>query len=191
MAIIKDGAAGYTAGVNAQNQLLTHSVTFEGTVDAADRGLAWNLNTGDITVTGDSTLMYIKNNQATDFFIERIVIAIGDGITATDYPHINLLKNPTGGDLLTDETPIDINQNRNFGFSDDFSGLAYKGKTGGTVTGDDGSIAQIMINKSGSSIVPVNYILPRQAGAAITLTLNGTGSALIYAAIVGYYHNHS
>ena len=191
MAIIKDGAAGYTAGVNAQNQLLVHAVTFDGTVDAADRGLAWNLNTGDITVTADATLMYLQNNEDTDFFIERIVVAIGDGITATDYPHINLLKNPTGGNLLTDATPIDINQNRNFGFSDEFGGLAYKGKTGGTVTGDDGSIAQIMIQKAGSSVVPVNYILPRQAGVAITLTLNGSGSALIYAAIVGYYHNHS
>ena len=190
MAIIKDGATGFTAGVNSANQLLTHAVTFSGSVDAASRGIAWNLNTGDMTITADATLMYIKNTSKEEFFIERLVVAMGDGITYTDYPHVNLLKNPTGGDVITDETDIDMNQKRNFAFSDKFSGDVFKGKVGGTVTGGDGSIAQIMIDKNGSSIIPVNYILPEQASMVIDLTLNGSGSAEVYAAIVGYYHNH-
>ena len=46
MAIIKDGSAGYTAKVNAANQLSVLSVQASVAQDSAVNGEAWNLNTG-------------------------------------------------------------------------------------------------------------------------------------------------
>lgn len=188
MAIIKDGSAGFTAGVNSHNQLQTHSVSLPAGVDATELGKGWNLNTGQMTITGDGSIMYIKNTEEASFTIEAIAFAFGDGITFTDFPNVHLEKNPIGGTIITDATPLDMEQNRNFSYSDDFGGLAYKGGTGKTLTGGDGHVAEFMLNKTGRSFFNLNFVLPKQSSLGIELHLNGSGSATLYAAVIGYYH---
>lgn len=187
MAKIEDGkGSGKEAQVDSQNRLRTHAVTESESLHASEEGTSYNLNTGLISISGDATLMYYKNTGIKDFLVEAIAIASFDGITYSDKPYITLIRNPTGGDLITDATPLDQNQNRNFGSTDTLAGLAYKGKVGGTVTGGE-DIALLQTPTSGRSFFTTNFVLPKGSSIAIKLTANvSSGSANLYCAIIGF-----
>jgi hypothetical protein len=187
MAIIKDGAAGYTAKVNRKNQLWTHAVTLPAAQESESEGNAWMLTTSVLTITNDATIGYLKNTTDLEFIVEGIVINMGSGITYTDQPIIEVYKNPTGGDVISDALPMGLLQNRNFGFSDTFSGDVFSGKVGGTLTGGDGIMAKSIILKEGRTVLPANFILPKQASIGAKLIINGTGSASMFASISGYF----
>jgi len=187
VAKIEDGkGSGKEAQVDSQNRLRTHSVTESESLHASEEGTSYNLNTGLISISGDATLMYYKNTGTKDFVVEAIATASFDGITYSDKPYITLIRNPTGGDLITDATPLGLNQNRNFGSTETISGLTYKGKVGGTVTGGD-DIALLQTSASGRSFFTINFVLPKGSSMAIKLTANvSSGSADFYCAIVGF-----
>ena len=136
--IFEDGkGTGSKARVDANNRLHTQSVTEPEGLHSTEGGDAYNINTGLISITGDATLQYIKNNEDKDLVIEAIAIGSFEGITHSDDPYITLVRNPTGGDLISDATAVSMNQNRNFGSNKTLSADAYKGKVSGTVTGGD------------------------------------------------------
>ena len=79
---INDGkGTGYEAHVDANNRLHTQSTTETEAVHSTELGDGYNLNTGLISVTGDATLMYFKNDSLQDFVIESIAIGSFEGIT--------------------------------------------------------------------------------------------------------------
>ena len=128
--LIDDGKGdGFKARVDSNKRLHTQSVTEEESIHAAEIGDAYNLNTGLISITGDATLMYIKNNENQDLIIEAIAVGSFEGITHSDDPYITLVRNPTGGDLISDATTTGVlNQNRNFGSNKTLTADFYKGK---------------------------------------------------------------
>jgi hypothetical protein len=188
MAILKDGSTGNTVKINDENQMHVFSVTSSVAEDSAIAGTAWNFNTGDIVTTGDATLLYLKNTTSNNFIIDAIACGLSDGITFTDKPYLTFWKGVTGGDLVTDATPVLMNENRNFGYTDTFSGDVFTGKVGGTVTGGT-QVAQHMIG-AGRSFASLGFAIPPQASFAMTLTLNGTGTANMYSVIIGHFHHH-
>ena len=184
---IEDGrGSGKDAQVDDQNRLRTHAVTETENVHSAEEGNAYNLNTGLISITGDATLMYLKNNEDADFQIEAIALGAFEGITHSDDPYITLVRNPTGGNLISDATAIAQNGNRNFGSRNTLVADVYKGKVGGTVTGGD-EIALLQVTPGGRSFYTINFILPKGTSMAIKLTANvSSGSANYYCAIIGH-----
>jgi hypothetical protein len=185
--LIDDGKGqGYKARVDGNNRIHTQSVTESEAIHALELGDSYNLNTGLISITGDSTLIYIKNNEDKEYVLEAIALGSFEGITHSDDPYITLVRNPTGGDLISDATAIDMNQNRNFGSSLTLDADVYKGKVGGTITGGN-DIAFLQVTPGGRSFYSIDFILPKGASMAIKLTANvSSGSANYYCALIGH-----
>lgn len=182
---IQDGTGtGNETKVDNNKRLHTQSVTEPEAIHAAEIGDAYNINTGLISVTGDATLMYIQNNENKDIVIEAIALGSFEGITHSDDPYITLIKSPSAGDLITDETAVSMNQNRNFGSSKVLTADVYKGKVGGTVTGGD-DLGILQVTPGGRSFYTINIILSKGSSLAIDLTANASsGTANYYAAII-------
>jgi hypothetical protein len=185
--IIRDGTgSGEYAAVDASNRLTTRAVTEAQSVHAAGLGDAYNLNTGLISITGDATLMYFKNNETRDYVVDAIALGSFEGITHSDDPYITLIRNPTGGNLISDGTAISMNQNRNFGSNTTLTADVYKGKVGGTITGGD-DIAILQATPGGRSFYTIDFLLPTGTSLAIKLTANASsGTANWYCALIGY-----
>ena len=185
--IIKDGSGnGYGLKVDSQNRAHVQSVTIPETFNATLVGDAYNINTGLITISGDATLVYIKNNEDRDLIIEAVALGSFEGISHSNDPYITLVRNPTGGDLIDDGTAVAINGNRNFGSSNTLAIDAYKGKVGGTLTGGN-DIAILQATPGGRSFYTINFALQKGATVGVKLTANVTsGSASWYAAVICY-----
>jgi hypothetical protein len=188
MGRIEDGlGSGRQAKVDSQRRLSVQAVSEAESVHSTEAGTSYNLNTGLISITADATLMYYKNTGEKDFVIEAIALGSFEGITHSDDPYITIVRNPTGGDLITDATTAGVlNQNRNFGASDTLSGLFYKGKVGGTLTGGD-DIAILQATPGARSFYTINFILTKGDSIGVKLNANvSSGSANWYSAIIGF-----
>jgi hypothetical protein len=174
--IIKDGTGkGNTAKVDNNNQLHTFSVTESEQRQASQIGNEYNINTGTIayTGTGDSSMIYFKNDEDTDFVVTAVAVGLGTrSATVTDSANVTIIRNPTGGDLISDATAVSINSNTNFGSSNALSSttLIYKGKDGGTIR----------------LYASLNIELPKGSSVAVKIDLNTSGGANAYCALIGY-----
>ena len=191
--IIKDGTGkGNTAKVDNNNQLHTFSVTETEQRQASQLGNEYNINTGTIayTGTGESSMIYFKNDESTDFIITAIAVGLGTrSATVTDAANITIIRNPTGGDIISDATAVSINSNTNFGSSNSLSSttLAYKGKDGGTITG--GTDHALLYMTDGRLYATLNVELPKGSSIAVKIDLNTSGGANAYCALIGYLKN--
>lgn len=186
---VKDGSgSGYIAKVDAYNRIRAKTDSSSISVFAAEEGFAWNINTGILALTDDSAhgILYVKNTGAKDFVIQAIAVGIGKpGGTVNDPALVTLTRNPTGGTVISDKTAVSQNQNRNFGSSNTFDGLAYKGGQGKTLTGGDDT-ALFYQPASGRLFAVIDFILPQGQSMGLTIATNATSGANIYAAVVGY-----
>jgi hypothetical protein len=185
--IIRDGSgSGNYAKVDKTNRISTRAITEPQEVHAAELSNAYNINTGLITVSGDATLIYFKNNEEQNYIIKAIALGSFEGIVHSDDPYITLVRNPTGGDLISDQSAVSMNVNRDFGSNKTLSADVYKGKVGGTLTGGaDAAILQA--TPGGRSFYTIDFLLPRGTSLGVKLTANVTsGSASWYAALIGH-----
>ena len=185
---ILDGeGTGSRAKVGSDKRLQVRAVSEAEVIHNAELGNAYNFNTGLISITGDATLIYLKNNSDNNFIITGIAIGAFDGITHSDSPYLTLVRNPTGGDLITEATAVSMNQNRNFGSSKTADADVYKGKVGGTLTGGD-DIAILQCSKTSRSFFTIDFLLPKGSSVGVKLTANvSSGSANWYGALIGYF----
>lgn len=184
MRILDGKGRGNVAEVGADNRLKVQSVTETLSLHEAEEGNAYNINTGLISITGDATLTYLNNTGDSDIVIEAIALGSFEGITHSDDPYITLVKNPTGGDLISDATAVSMNQNRNFSSSNTLTADAYKGKVSGTLTGGN-DIAILQVTPGGRSYYTIGLILGKGASLGIKLTANlSSGSANYYCALI-------
>lgn len=185
---IEDGTGkGYSLKVGSDNRAQVRAVMEEEGIHNGEGGNSYNFNTGLISITGDATLMYFKNNSSNSFIIRSIAIGSFDGITHSNDPYLTIVRNPTGGDLISDATAISMNQNRNFGSSKTADANIYKGKVAGTLTGGN-DIAILQVTPGSRSFYSIDFILPKGSSIGIKLTANlSSGSANYYCALIGYY----
>jgi len=184
--LIGDGTGkGNNVKVDANNRLHVQAVSEDEAIQASEQGNAYNLNTGLMSITGDATLMYIKNNEDLDMVIEALAIGSFEGITHSDDPYLTVVRNPTGGDLISDATVSGVlNANRNFGSNKTATVNFYKGKVSGTVTGGE-DLALLQVTPGGRSFYTINMILPKGSSMAVKLTANASsGSANYYGAFI-------
>lgn len=185
--ILDGNGTGYKAKVGNDNRLQVRALSETEVIHNAELGTAYNINTGLISVSGDATLVYLKNNSDNSFIVTAIATGAFDGITHSDSPYFTLVRNPTGGDIISDASAVAMNANRNFGSSRTASIDVYKGKTGGTMTGGS-DIAILQAPKTGRGFYTIDFLLPKGASLGLKVTANLTsGSANYYAAVIGYF----
>lgn len=182
--IIEDGkGTGSKARVDTNNRMHTEAVTASEEEHQIDKGDGYNLNTGNITFSAAGTLMYLKNNEDKDLSISHIAVGVGLA-TTSDMGEITITRNSTGGDLISDASAIDMNQNRNFGSNQTLTVDVFKGKSGGTSSGGN-NILLFYQGSSGRLFASINMILTK--GSSISITYDpklGSGSVKAYCALI-------
>lgn len=195
MSIIEDGTgSGKKAKVNQDNKLETSSVTLSEYEEAALDGRAFNANTEilALTGTGESAVFYLKNNESQDVSIQGFFVGVGAlSGTTSDSVLVRAYFNPTGGTLITDESAITV-VNRDAGSAKTFNFDCYKGGDGKTITGQDATPVLYQFQGGSSrSFGSVNLVIPRGTSIAITIDLNTTGGANVYAGFTGFLRQES
>ena len=191
MTVIYDGAGtGKQARVDNKNRLDVHSSFYPEERDENLEGNAYNLNTGELTLTSanESAVMYFKNNESFDYVVVGIAVGLGPstGGDSSDIPIIKIIRNPTAGTVVSDATAVDINSNRNFGSTNTLTAYVYKGGEGKTLT--DGSDHLLFYQKSdGRLFATIEEVLPKGASIGVKVTPQTSNTSMkCYAALIGY-----
>lgn len=186
---IEDGkGSGKRAQVDREFRLRTFSTTVTDVEQITGLGNAYTFSSGPISVTANGTVFYFKNNEDANFEIHEIHYAVNNTGTHSDTPLFTLIKNPTGGDLISDATAAAVNSNNNFGSSNALEdSLVYKGKSGGTITGGTDIFYQIQPVNSQVIIKSQIYILQKGDSLAVKITPSlSSGTAVVYFSIIGH-----
>lgn len=184
---ILDGQGkGNVMGVNSENRALVHAVTEDEKGHAVEFGLAYNINTGNITLSAASALLYMKNNEAQNFIVEAVAVGLGAG-TASDLGEITVIKNPTAGTLISGASAVSMNQNRNFGSSETLlNSLVYKGASGNTATGGS-DVALFYQALSSRGYYTTGFEIPKGSSIAVSVDPKlSSGNCKCYVALIGY-----
>lgn len=186
---ILDGTgSGKAAAVGNDNRLKTRAIT-ETVIQAAnDDGEGFNFNTGPVSITGNTAIMYLKNNGDRDLIVDAIAVGLGTA-TVSNPPRLFVVKNPTAGTIVSGASSVSMNQNRNFGSSEVFDGLVYKGASGDTFT--DGSDTILFYqNANGRLYASTDVQLPKGTSIGIRIEPQlSSGSISVYAALVCHLHS--
>ena len=191
---ILDGTGtGKSAKVDNNNQLHTFSVTETENQQSTRLGNSYNINTGTIGLTSstESGVLYFKNDEApvngeSSFVIDAIAIGIDNQGTQAGACNITLVRNPTGGTLISNAVAVSMNQNRNFGSSRELDSLTYKGAEGDTITGGN-DIALFYQNAGTRAYYSIDMEIPKGSSIAVKIDTQTTaGTTNLYAAIIGH-----
>ena len=192
---IKDGTGSSNESkVDKNKQLHVFGITETEQQQATDFGNSFNLNTGWIPgVSGTTALMYFKNDEDEPFVIDAIAVGLGRDTNDTDVQTIRLIRNPTAGDIITQATPVDMKQNRNFGSSATLktTSLAYKTTNINTDFTDGDDIAIFAQNDNGRLFASIDFELVKGSSLGITIDTETTGNFKVYATIIGYLKSDS
>lgn len=187
MSAIKDGTgAGYLAQVTSDNRLSVRSVSETVIGYETLNGNAYNINTGEISISADSALLYFKNNEDEDFYVAFIAVGFTDG-SASDIQKVTVLRNPTAGTIVSGASVADMIVNRNFGSAKTLqNSLIYKGASGNTFT-DGTDTALFFQTDNGRLYASADFLIPKGQSIGIEVDVNlSSGSMGVYAAIIGH-----
>jgi hypothetical protein len=189
--IIVDGTGtGNQAKIDTRNRLQVHAVTEPEGLAANRLGSAYNMNTGELTLTSanESAVLYFKNNESKDYIMEAIAVGLGPstGGASTDIPLIKIIRNPTAGTIVDDASNVSINTNRNFGSSNTVSADVYKGAEAKTLTdGDDHLFFYQPAN--GRLLAEINVVIPKGKSIGVKITPQASNTSMTcYVALIGY-----
>lgn len=184
--ILRDPNSGQGAKVNDASELCAFTVTESEAQAAIEAGLAYNINTKDITslTAGDASLLYIYNGEDQPMIIEQMILGVRGLTGLSDMAQWTTISNPTGGDLISDATAVPIKANRQVGSSNALKTgtLIYKGKAAGTITGGDDELYGYIPNNTRLSI-PIQVELNKGGSYAIKLESDATAGT-VYCALV-------
>jgi len=174
MAMIEDGkGTGLRAQVNSKNRLVTESVTFDREDDAISAEVGYQLTSGQVSYTSGGTpagVFYMKNMEDVDVVLDRVVLMIGTATGATgDWFH-RIIRNPTGGTLISNAVPGGIS-NSNHGSANLLNGGTdiYKGTESDTITGGTGVPLPVHV-QSNRILFPIGRRIPKNSSFAIEIT---------------------
>ena len=188
MIVTNGTGTGDALKVDKNNRAHTQAVTEGEALHSAELGDGYNINTGLVSISADTALLYIKNDEDRDLVFETLIFGEFEGITHSDDPYITIHKNATAGTLISGATAVDMNQNRNFGSNKTLGSttLAYKGASGNTVT-DGTQVALLQATPGARNTYPIDLILPKGSSIVIKVHPNASsGSANCYAAAICY-----
>lgn len=137
---ILDGTGeGFRAKVDSRGRLFSDSIAREQIEYAILTGNGYNVSTGNITLTSDaeSGIGWFQYNGNDTLVIKEILVILGASTGGSGSGVITLLKNPTGGTVISNAIPVAAASNRDFSSSSQLDANAYKGAEGNTLTGGE------------------------------------------------------
>jgi len=182
MQIIDSTGTKTGAKVDVGNRLFTNALTVEEQSEAAGNGESFNINTGDITLTSatESSVLYLKNNETRDLIISNIIYLFGASTGGSGDIVVTVVKNPTAGTVISDETAVDINSNKNFGSSITLAADVYKGAEAKTLTGGtDAFSSRIQDGKFPYVIGTGDVVLPKGSSIGFQVTPQTGNTSMI------------
>lgn len=179
--IASGGTRSYKALVDAEGRLTTKTFTQTFNERATSIGDAYNLNTGDLTLTSGnaSGVFWLKNNEQKKIIVTSYIYLFGntDG-AATEDGLVQVLENPTGGTLLT--STAGTLKNRNVGLQTKIIDVDWRiGAEGKTVTGGSVIIETRFASPVGRQTVPVETAIPQAGSIAIKYTPRSSNTTQI------------
>ena len=158
--------------VTNANRALVQSVIITEEDDAITRGEGYQIASGTQSFTGatETGILYVKNNDDRDFVLDRCVLILGSAVGAgtTDDWTFTVLRNPTAGTTITNESPAGIS-NSNHGSANTPNVEAYKGPEGSTIT-NGGGAAQPIKQSIDRIILPLGRRLPKGTTIGFRIT---------------------
>lgn len=190
--VIKDGAGtGLTARVAGANQLFTFSETITEATIASLEGDAYNVNTGVITLTtaNKSAAFYLKNtSQDKTYSVPSFFFLIGNSTGGSGDVLISLIKNPTGGTIVSNAVPMEMaGVNLNFGSPESIAADTLKGVEGDTFTGGEKVIESVLDQSPQNIVLAAGAVLLQpgnSVGIEVTPATGNTSFTLEFAADV-------
>lgn len=174
MSMIVDGkGSGKRAQVNNLNRIVTETVTFDREDDAISQGVGYQLTSGQVSYTSGGTpagVFYMKNVEDVDVVLDRVVFMVGTPTGATgDWFH-RIVRNPTGGSLISNAIPGGIS-NSNHGSANILNGGTdiYKGTESDDVTGGTGVPLPVQTS-SNRILFPIGRRIPKNSSFAVEVT---------------------
>lgn len=170
---IQDGKGkGYEAKVDNYNKLHTRSVTVSSELVGALLYNQFGINTTAITLTSanESALLYAYwADPAEHMILSRQVMSFGPSTGGSGQVRIRIIRNPTGGTLISAGTAI-TPVNNNFASSLTANGTWKKGAEGSTVTG---GLDMVDVGTNSGSILVVSdidWVVPNGSSYVIAIT---------------------
>lgn len=178
---IQDGTgSGYRAQVTSENKLQAQAIVETQADHHSERGKRFNINTGDITLTGNATtsaVFYFKNNEDEDFHITTVIYNLGTSTGGSGDSVIEIIRNPTAGTLVSNALAVAIDSNFNFGSAVDLSATAYKGAEGYTLT-DGTTFASTRASSGGRIALTIGeIIIPKGSSFGIKYTTQASNTS--------------
>jgi hypothetical protein len=176
--------------VDTKGRAQVFAITEDEQKKAAEEGREFNINTGDITLTGsqDHACLYFNNNETTDYIVTAVAVGMGTrGGNITDAAKIKIYKNVTAGTIISDAIDCEMISNTNVGSKRELAAesKAYKASGSGK-TFTDGEWHAYLFNTGTRLFAGLNIELGKNDTMGITLDPNSDGSTLVYVALIGY-----
>jgi len=189
MTRIESGSGnGNEAKVGTDLRLYTQTVSESENQHALDLGNAYNINTGVVSIAAETGMLYLKNNEDKNLYIEAVAVGIGAGtFNTTASAMVTVIRNPTTGTLIeSTPTNVDMSVNRNFGTSNTLTADAYKaGASADTITNGDDLAIIAMANAQSRLYAGIGLELQKGNSIGIKVDPNlSSGSANVYVALV-------
>lgn len=194
--MIENGVGdGKKARVDSNNQLHVFAVTEDEQNSAAEHGYLFNVNTGIIalTGTGDSAVLYFKNNEGaingeSNIIITSLIFGLYTrSATITDTATATLIRNPTAGTIIDDANVASMISNSNFGSSNTLDdSLIYSASATGKTLTDGTDHAKVILTEGRTAAPELNIDLSKGSSLGVKVDLNTSGGADLYIAAVCY-----
>ena len=192
---IQDGTgSSREAKVNQDNRLSTSAVTESEADFATEIGTRFNINTGTINLTdaNNTTVLYIKNNEDSPLIITALIYNLGNSTGGSGDLTVEVVRNPTAGDIITNANNVSILQNQNHGTTRTLSVDAYKGATSeALITDGSTSISTLSSSGTGRIVISLGALdLPKGSSLAVNITpQSGNTSQGVQVAAACYVKN--
>ena len=190
--ILRDADTLKAARVDSVGRLETHATTRTQAEAQSELGQAFVLNTEDVQISGDTALMYVKNNNAV-LVMHATFLAMGFGVPSATFAGamaVDVLRNPDAGTIISSANTTPIKANQNFGDNNVFSELdSFVGADGETITGGT-SLSHF--TQPGSPIggrlsAGLTWVMPPGSTVGIIVRPNlSSGTLDVNVTIVGY-----
>jgi hypothetical protein len=189
MVRIESGSGnGVDAKVGSDLRLYTDSVTNNRGIKALEAGDAYNINTGVVSISAETGMLYVKNNEDKNLFIEALAIGIGAGsFNTTSFAKITVIRNPTTGTLIeSTPTTVPISANRLFSSSNTLTATQYvAGASGDTITDGDDTLIIAASNAQSRIFATIDLELAKGNSIGVKVDPNlSAGSTDVYVAAI-------
>lgn len=172
--ILQDGTgSGNQAKIDNNNRLFTNAIIRTELEQAVLLGNAFNVNTGNITLTNagvNNGIAYYKNTGNDDLIITEILIILGTSTGGSGDGTITVYRNPTTGTLISGALAVESNVNRSFSSFTSLEADLFKGGTGVTVT--DGEVFGTTTRNSSAVINFTSSPIYLKKGNSLAISYN-------------------